>query len=98
MGWDELKGVRGNGRGNARLLVCCWARADRVISRIRRVDGNVLLFSSGHILRVLIARWLGLEVSRGGYFKLGTAALSILGYDHNNLEERVVQLLNEMVK
>jgi broad specificity phosphatase PhoE len=74
------------------------ARADRVISRIRRVDGNVLLFSSGHILRVLIARWLGLEVSRGGYFKLGTAALSILGYDHDNLEEPVVQLLNETVK
>jgi probable phosphoglycerate mutase len=74
------------------------ARADRVISHIRRVEGNVLLFSSGHILRVLIARWLGLEVSGGGCFKLGTAALSILGYDHNNLEEPVVELLNETVK
>jgi broad specificity phosphatase PhoE len=73
-------------------------RADRVISRIRRVDGNVLLFSSGHILRVLIARWLGLEVSRGGYFKLGTATLSIVGYDHNNRDEPVVQLLNETAK
>lgn len=71
------------------------ARADRVISRVRRVDGNVLLFSSGHILRVLIARWLGLDPSVGGYFKLGTATLSILGYDHNNRDEPVVQLLNE---
>src|SRR5690242_10633763 len=65
------------------------ARADRVISRIGRLRGNVLLFSSGHILRVLIARWLGLEASGGGYFKLGTAALSIVGYDHDNPSEPV---------
>src|SRR4051812_48834162 len=45
-------------------------RADRVISRTSRIDGNVLVFSSGHILRVLIARWLGLEPSRGAYFRL----------------------------
>ena len=74
------------------------ARADRVISRIRPVDGNVLLFSSGHILRVLIARWLGLEPSAGAYFKLGTATLSILGYDHNNRDEPLVRLLNEAMK
>jgi broad specificity phosphatase PhoE len=74
------------------------ARADRVISRVNEVDGNVLLFSSGHILRVLIARWLRLEPSGGGYFKLGTATLSLLGYDHNNRDEPVVQLLNETVK
>ena len=70
-------------------------RADRVISRICRVDGNVLVFSSGHILRVLMARWLGLEPSGGRYFKLGTATLSILGYDHNNRGEPVLRLLNE---
>jgi probable phosphoglycerate mutase len=74
------------------------ARADRVISRIRCVEGNVLLFSSGHILRVLIARWLDLEPSGGGFFKLGTATVSVLGYDHNNRDEPVVQLLNETVK
>jgi broad specificity phosphatase PhoE len=74
------------------------ARADRVISRIGRLRGNVLLFSSGHILRVLIARWLGLEASGGGYFKLGTAALSIVGYDHDNRSEPVVRLFNERLK
>ena len=70
-------------------------RADRVISRICRVDGNVLFFSSGHILRVLMARWLGLEPSGGRYFKLGTATLSILSYYHKNRGEPMLRLLNE---
>jgi broad specificity phosphatase PhoE len=74
------------------------ARADRAISRISEVSGNVLVFSSGHILRVLMARWLGLEPFAGRYFKLGTATLSILGYDHNNRSEPVLRLLNESSK
>lgn len=73
-------------------------RADRVISRIRQVDGNVLVFSSGHFLRVLMARWLRLEPSGGRYFKLGTATLSVVGYDHNNRAEPLIRLLNESVK
>ena len=73
-------------------------RADRVIARICRVNGNVLVFSSGHILRVLMARWLGLEPSGGRYFRLGTAALSILGYDHGSREEPVLRLLNESLR
>jgi broad specificity phosphatase PhoE len=73
-------------------------RADRVIVRTRQADGNVIVFSSGHFLRVLIARWLGLEPFGGSYFKLGTAALSILGHDHNNQTEPVIRLLNESVK
>jgi len=73
-------------------------RADRALSRIREVEGNVLVFSSGHFLRVLTARWLGLNPSGGCYFKLATAALSILGYDHNNHAEPVIRLLNESVK
>lgn len=73
-------------------------RIDRALVRIREVNGNVLVFSSGHLLRVLMARWLGLEVSGGGYFKLGTATLSVLGYDHNNRAEPLIRLLNESVK
>jgi broad specificity phosphatase PhoE len=71
-----------------------WARADRVITRVRPIGGNVLLFSSGHFLRALAARWLGLEVSAGAYFYLGTATLSALGYEHN-LNEPVVRLWND---
>jgi probable phosphoglycerate mutase len=70
------------------------ARADRVIARLRAIDGNVLLFSSGHILRTLAARWLGLEPGGGQYFVLSTASLSALGYEHTK-SEPVVKLWNE---
>ncbi len=49
------------------------ARADRVIRRVRAIGGDVLLFSSGHFLRVFAARWLGLNPGAGRYFLLGTA-------------------------
>jgi broad specificity phosphatase PhoE len=70
------------------------ARADRVIQRVRAIDGNVLIFSSGHISRVLAARWLGLEPAGGRYLLLGTASLSVLGYEHN-LAEPAIRLWNE---
>jgi probable phosphoglycerate mutase len=72
------------------------ARADRFIRRLRAGHGSVLLFSSGHILRVLAARWLGLETAVGRHFLLGTASLSTLGYEHNNLTEPVIRLWNEI--
>lgn len=62
------------------------ARADRVVARVRSVDGPVLLFSSGHVLRVLAARWLGLEPQGARYFLLSTASLSTLTYEHNPSE------------
>jgi broad specificity phosphatase PhoE len=55
------------------------ARADRVIARARAVEGNVAVFAHGHVLRVLVVRWLGLPVSAGQYFLLDTATLSVLG-------------------
>jgi len=62
------------------------ARADRVVRRVRAIEGNVLLFSSGHFLRVFAARWLGLEPGAGRYFVLGTASLSAVGYEHDRSE------------
>ena len=70
------------------------ARADRIIARARAVGGNVLLFSSGHLLRVLTARWLGLTPQGGRLLMLATASVSVLGYEHN-AHEPVVRLWND---
>jgi probable phosphoglycerate mutase len=56
------------------------ARVDRVIGRSRAVDGNVALFAHGHVLRVLVARWIGLPPSAGQHFLLDTGTLCVLGY------------------
>jgi probable phosphoglycerate mutase len=70
-------------------------RADRVIQRIRAVPGDVLIFSSGHFLRVLAARWLGLKPSDGRFLILmRPASLSALSYEHN-LSEPAIRLWND---
>ena len=58
------------------------ARADRVVQRVRSIAGDVLLFSSGHFLRVLAARWIGAQPIVGRGFMLSTASLSSLSYEH----------------
>lgn len=70
------------------------ARADRIIDRCRIASGNVLVFSSGHILRVVAARWLGLAPGAGRYFILGTASVSVLGYEHS-MSEPAIRLWND---
>jgi broad specificity phosphatase PhoE len=70
------------------------ARADKVVDRVRAIAGNVLLFSSGHFLRVLAARWLDLEPAAGRLFLLSTASLSALGYEHN-LSQPVIRLWDD---
>jgi len=70
-------------------------RADRVVRRVRDVQANVLLFSSGHFIRVLAARWLGLKPSvNSRYFMLSTASLSALGYE-NERSRPVIRLWND---
>jgi probable phosphoglycerate mutase len=69
-------------------------RADRVVRRVRAVQGDVLLFSSGHFLRVFSARWLGLEPGAGRYFLLTTASLSALGYE-GSLSRPAIRLWND---
>jgi broad specificity phosphatase PhoE len=70
------------------------ARADRVIARLRAMGGNAILFSSGHILRVLAARWCGSEPQAAGHLLLGTASLSTLSYEHS-LQEPALELWND---
>jgi broad specificity phosphatase PhoE len=70
-------------------------RADRIVRRVRAVSGNVLLFTSGHFLRVLAVRWLGLEPTVNcKFFMLSTASLSALGYEHD-VSRPVIRLWNE---
>ncbi len=69
-------------------------RANQTVSRLRACQGNVLVFSSGHFLRVLAARWLGLEPAAGRFFILRTAALSVLGYERN-LSSPVIELWDD---
>jgi broad specificity phosphatase PhoE len=70
------------------------ARADKVVNRLRGINGDVLLFSSGHFLRVLAAHWLGLETDAGRFLMLSTASLSILSYE-NNLSQPAIRLWND---
>ena len=89
-GWHLLR----DGCPGGESPVEIGARADRVASRVRAVGSDVLVLSSGHILCVLAARSLGLEVAGGRYFLLGTAGLCILGYEHN-LAEPAIRLWND---
>ncbi|MFY0528839.1 histidine phosphatase family protein [Archangium gephyra] len=70
------------------------ARADRIIAEARSVEGNVLLFAHGHLLRVLAARWLGLPPTEGRLFTLNTASISMLGLDSDG-DQQVLQLWND---
>jgi broad specificity phosphatase PhoE len=58
------------------------ARVDRIIARSRAVDGNTALFAHGHVLRVFVARWIGLPPRGGEHFLLNTGTLCVLGYYH----------------
>src|SRR6516165_11104795 len=53
---------------------------DRVIARARAVEGDVAVFAHGHVLRVLVARWIGLPAGAGQHFLLDTGTLCMLGY------------------
>jgi broad specificity phosphatase PhoE len=67
-------------------------RADNVIDMARATDGDVALFAHGHILRVLAARWCGLDATCGRLLALDTATLSVLGYER---EIAVIRLWNQ---
>jgi len=57
------------------------ARFDRLLGRLRALDGNIALFSHGHAGRVLATRWIGLPVTAVQNFSLNPASLSILAYN-----------------
>lgn len=70
-------------------------RADRVVSKIRAINDDILIFSSGHFLRVLATRWIGLPLTQNARsFTLTTASLSALGYE-DSLSRPVIRLWND---
>ena len=75
--WTIWTGEVPDGETSAQVA----ARLDRVVERVRASEGTTLVFAHGHSLRVLVARWLGLDVAEGRHFQLDTATLSKLGDD-----------------
>ena len=90
-GWDLFRDGCPGGESPAEVA----ARAERVVARLRAAGGNVLVFSSGHFLRVLASRWVGMQALDGGrYLMLSTASLSALGYEHGAASP-VIRLWND---
>ncbi len=86
-----------NGCPGGETLLELSTRADRVIKRIRALEGDVLVFAHGHLLRIFIARWIALPALEARRLYLETASISVLGYDHD-LDEPVIHLLNDARK
>jgi broad specificity phosphatase PhoE len=69
-------------------------RADLVVADLRQLEGAVAVFSHGHFLRALAVRWIALPIGEGQHLNLETASLSILAYDHRDVELPVISLWN----
>ena len=70
------------------------ARADRFIARVCRVAGNVLAFSSSHIIRMIAARWLGQHPAAGRFYSCHPASMGVLGFEHDSRKEPIIRLWN----
>ncbi len=69
-------------------------RADRLIARLRIMDGNIALFSHGQFGGVLATRWIGLAVDEAQHFPLGTASISIFTFDPHHPDVPIIALWN----
>jgi probable phosphoglycerate mutase len=87
-GWS----LWGDGVPDGETVEQVGARADRVLRELGTVDGEVAVFAHGHLLRVLAARWLGLDPIAGRVLALDPATVSVLGHEH---EWRVLRAWNE---
>lgn len=70
-------------------------RADRVVTLLRSLSGEIAVFSHGHFLRALAVRWVELPIATARRFYLSTGSISLLGYEHDRRDEPVVQGWNE---
>jgi probable phosphoglycerate mutase len=90
--WNLFRAGCPNGESPAQIA----ARADRLIARLRSLEGDVALFTHGHFGAVLGVRWIGLPAAQGEHFPLGTASLSRLGSVPNHPEVPVIALWNSV--
>ena len=88
--WSVLQDGCPNGEMPAQVT----DRADRLIARLRELDGNIALFSHGQFGCVLAARWIGLPLIEARHFLIGTASISILDYEPSHPELPVIALWN----
>ena len=72
-------------------------RADLLIARLQGLTGKVVLFSHGQFGRALAARWIGLPVTQGQHFAIAPASISILGFENDHPQRRVISLWNSTV-
>ena len=70
------------------------ARADRFIARLQGIEGAVLAFSGGHIIRMIAARWLDLPPVAGRVFFCGPASVGVLGFEHDSRDQPIIRLWN----
>jgi broad specificity phosphatase PhoE len=91
-GWNLFRDGAPHGETAAQVS----NRADRLITHLRTLDGNLALFSHGHFGRVLGARWIGLRVEQAQHLMFDTAALSVLGYEHDRSDSPAILLWNSI--
>jgi len=91
-GWELFRDGCPGGESVAEVV----ARADRVVARFRSLGGNILVFTSGHFLRMIAARWIGLDpVASAARLVVSTASLSALGFEHDDRSRPVIRFWNE---
>jgi probable phosphoglycerate mutase len=76
-GWSAFA----DGMPGGETLEALGSRADRVIERVRQFEQRALVFGHGHALRVLATRWIDLSPAAGAHLVLGTATISVLGWE-----------------
>jgi len=89
--WSTYK----HGFPNGESVDAVAARGARVATHLKSLSGNVLVFSHGHFLRFVAVSWLGLKKKQAGLLMLSTASVSVLGFDHNNIDEPAIALWND---
>ena len=73
-------------------------RADRFIARVHGLEGDVLAFSSAHIIRMIAGRWLGLPPGAGRFFFCRPASIGVLGFEHNSRDEPIIGVWNYVAR